>query len=149
MTKHNIDLAWQRKTPDFKYETYDRTHSITFEGGAKIQASSAPAYLGNADLANPEELLVAAVSSCFMLTFLAIAAKGGFIVDQYQDHATGLLDKNPEGKLAITQIELKPKIDFSGDKKPDAGTLQQMLQKSHAYCFITNSIKAEVKVSAR
>ncbi len=146
MTQHNIDLSWQRKTPDFKYETYDRTYTITFEGGEKIQASSAPAYLGNAGLTNPEELLVAAVSGCFMLTFLAIAAKGGFIVDQYQDHATGVLDKNADGKLAIIEIELKPKINFSGDKKPDAATLQQMLKKSHEYCFITNSVKAEVKI---
>ncbi len=148
MSEHRIDLSWQRNTSDFTYETYDRTHTVTFEGGSKIQTSSAATYLGNAALPNPEELLIAAVSSCFMLTFLAIAAKSKFIIDQYQDQATGILDKNPEGKLAITHIELNPKINFGGNKKPDDKTLQQMLQKSHAHCFITNSVKAEVKINS-
>ena len=146
MSAHKIDLSWRRETPDFKYETYDRTHNITFEGGVKIKTSSAPIYQGNAELPNPEELLIAAVSSCFMLTFLAIAAKAGFVIDQFHDHAIGTLDKNSTGKIAITQIELNPKIDFGGEKKPDDATLQQMLKKSHAYCFITNSVTAEVKI---
>ena len=75
MSEHRISLAWKRQTPDFAYDTYDRTHTVMFEGGQTIQASAAAAYLGKADYANPEELLAASLSSCHMLTFLAIAAK--------------------------------------------------------------------------
>src|SRR5579871_626379 len=117
MSEHKVYLSWERKTPDFKYETYDRTHTIKFEGGTTVQGSATPAYLGNAKLANPEEMLIAAVTSCMFLTFLAIAAKMGFIVESYDDEPVGILDKNDKGKFYISEITLRPKIVFGDNKK--------------------------------
>src|SRR5512134_3385223 len=112
MSEHRISLAWKRQTTDFTYDTYDRTHTVMFEGGQTIQTSAAPAYLGKAEYANPEELLAASLSSCHMLTFLAIAAKSRYIVDSYEDETTAILDKNAEGAMAVTKIVLRPKVFF-------------------------------------
>ncbi len=98
MSEHKISLEWKRGTEDFTYESYTRDHVLVFDGGVRVPASAAPAYRGNSAHVNPEEGLVAALSSCHMLTFLAVAAKKQFVVDQYSDHAVGLLEKKPEGK---------------------------------------------------
>jgi organic hydroperoxide reductase OsmC/OhrA len=145
MDKYQITLNWKRITPDFKYETYDRTHTITFDGGSQIQASAAPAHFGNPKLPNPEKMLIAAVSSCYMLTFLAVAGKQGFVVDSYNDKALGIMGKNDKGQTVVTEVILKPEIKYSG-KQPDAETLRKIHEKSHTHCFITNSVTAQVKV---
>ena len=111
-----------------------------------MQASAAPAYLGNPKLVDPEEAFVASLSSCHMLTFLAIAAKKKFVLDEYVDNAVGHMEKNAEGKMAITKVTLKPKITFSGDKKPTAEELDKMHHAAHDNCFIANSVKTEVTV---
>ena len=111
-----------------------------------MQASAAPAYLGNPKLVNPEEAFVASLSSCHMLTFLAIAAKKKFVLDEYVDEAAGHMEKNAEGKMAITKVTLKPKITFSGEKKPSADELDKMHHAAHENCFIASSVKTEVTV---
>lgn len=146
MSHHEIQLTWTRQTPDFQYDTYDRTHSLVFAGGQKIAASSAPEYLGRAENANPEEMLAASLASCHMLTFLAVAAKSRFVVDSYLDRAVAVLEKNEDGRLAVTEIILNPKIQFSGEKVPDAEQLKALHDKAHRNCFIGNSIKARVTV---
>jgi OsmC-like protein len=73
----------ERETDSFSYESYNRDHVVIFEGGVRVPASAAPAYRGNASHVNPEEALVAALSSCHMLTFLAAAAKKQFVVERY------------------------------------------------------------------
>lgn len=146
MSEHRITLNWQRKTPDFNYKTYDRTHSVEFSGGSTMHVTAAPEYLGNPEIANPEELLVAALSSCHMLTFLAISAYKGIVIDKYVDNAVGVLGKNEQGKMAVTEVVLKPVITFSGDKQPDAATLHQLHEKAHTECFIANSVKTVVRV---
>ena len=91
MSEHKVGLEWKRESERFTYDTYNRDHVVTFEGGARVSVSAAPAYRGNPALVNPEEGLVAALSSCHMLTFLAVAAKKRFNVDRYSDHAVGFL----------------------------------------------------------
>lgn len=145
MSQHRIELTWKRKTPDFSYETYDRTHEIKFEGGSKMAASSAPEYLGKRELANPEEMLVAALSSCHMLTFLAIAAKSRLTLESYEDRASGTLEKGSDGKLWVTKVVLRPKVSFSG-AVPSAQKVKDMHDKSHHHCFIASSVKTEVSV---
>jgi organic hydroperoxide reductase OsmC/OhrA len=81
-----------------------------------------------------------------MLTFLAVAAKRGFVVDRYEDPAVGFLEKNAQGKLAITRVELSPRIGFAGERLPDAETLRRMHDEAHHGCFIANSISTEVSV---
>lgn len=144
MSEHRIELKWAKTTPDFQYETYDRTHQVRFSGGIECRASSAPEYLGNKDLTNPEELLVAAVSSCHMLTFLAVAAKSKLTLETYEDQAVGYLEKDDSGKVWVKKIVLKPKTKFSGANPPDPEKLKSLHDKAHHNCFIANSIKTEV-----
>ena len=149
MSEHNAALRWSRHGRDFRYETFSRDHELTFENGQKTLASSAPAFLGNPEALNPETLLVGSLSSCHMLTFLAICAKRGYVVDHYDDAASGLLDKNAEGRMAITRITLRPKVVFSGDKQPTAEELAKLHERAHANCFIGSSIRADVAVEPR
>ena len=145
MSEHNIILSWQRATADFSYKTYNRTHTVKFSGGSQVEVTAAPEYLGDPSITNPEELLVAALSSCHMLTFLAIAATKGLVIDNYIDNAVGMLGKNAEGRMAITRVVLRPEITFSGNM-PDAATLNAIHDKAHVNCFIANSVNFEVVV---
>lgn len=146
MSTHTATITWKRTTDDFAFENYNREHQWAFPNGQSLRASSAPEYLGDADCVDPEEGLVASLSSCHMLTFLAIAAKKRYTVDSYVDNPTALLDKNEEGAMAITRIELHPVVRFSGDKLPDAEELDRIHASAHKHCFIANSIRAEVVV---
>jgi organic hydroperoxide reductase OsmC/OhrA len=121
---------------------------LVFEGGARIPASAAPAYRGNPAHVNPEEGLVAALSSCHMLTFLAIAAKKHFVVDRYSDHAIGFLEKNQHGKLAITRVILRPLVVFGGTTPPTPKQIAALHEGAHNECFIANSVTTEVTVEA-
>ncbi|GIX37761.1 MAG: redox protein OsmC [Silanimonas sp.] len=146
MSEHTATLAWTRGDTAFTYETYSRDHRLVFENGLETLASSAPAYAGNPKALNPETLLVGALASCHMLTFLAVCAKRGYVVDRYEDSASGRLDKNAEGRMAITHITLRPKVAFSGEKQPTAEELERLHERAHANCFIANSVQAEVEV---
>jgi organic hydroperoxide reductase OsmC/OhrA len=145
-SKHEARLSWRRSTPTFTSDTYSRDHVVTFGGGSSLPSSAAPEYRGTAALANPEEMLVAALSSCHMLTFFAIAARDGFVVDSYDDAAEGVLDKNADGRLAVTRVVLRPRIVFGGETQPDAARIAKMHQAAHRGCFIANSVKTEVVV---
>jgi organic hydroperoxide reductase OsmC/OhrA len=146
MSEHKIALTWERGDKPFEYQKYSRDHTWKFEGGHEMQASAAPVYLGNPKLVNPEEAFVASLSSCQMLTFLALAAKKKFVLDEYVDEAVGVMEKNAEGKLAITRVTLKQRLKFSGDKQPTAQELEELNHAAHDQCFIANSVKTEVKV---
>jgi len=146
MSEHTARLSWSRHGHDFTYEAYSRDHTLEFENGQRCLASSAPAFVGNPDALNPETLLVGSLSSCHMLTFLAVCAKRGYVVEEYEDAASGLLDKNAEGKMTITRITLRPKVQFSGSKQPDTVELAKLHERAHANCFIGSTIRAEVVV---
>jgi len=146
MSEHKATIVWNREGKDFAYKTYSRDHVWRFENGVEVPASAAPAYLGNPERVDPEGALVAALSSCHMLTFLAVAAHKGFVVDSYEDHAVGMLEKNVQGKLAITRVELRPKIAFSGPKTPSAADMEWLHDKAHRECFIASSVTTEVRV---
>ena len=98
---------------------------------------------------NPEEGLVAALSSCHMLVFLAIAAKRKLALDTYSDDAVGVLEKNADGKLAITRVTLRPRIVWSAGVAVSAEDLAKMHHDAHEGCFIANSVKTEVSVAAQ
>lgn len=146
MSEHKITLEWKRETESFSYESYNRDHVLVFEGGMRIPASAAPAYRGNPAHVNPEETLVAALSSCHMLTFLAVAAKKRFVVDRYSDRAVGFLEKNQKGKLAITRVVLHPQVAFGGPNLPTPEQLAELHERAHAECFVANSVTTEVTV---
>ena len=149
MSEYKITLTWKRGDKPFEYQKYSRDHTWKFEGGHEMEASAAPAYLGNPRLVDPEEAFVASLSSCQMLTFLAVAAKKRFVLDEYADEAVGLMEKNSEGRLAITRVTLRPRLKFSGDKQPTPEEIEEMNHAAHEQCFIANSVKTEIKLETR
>lgn len=147
MSEHTAIVSWKRQTESFDLKHYNRAHEWDFTHGNVVSASAAPNYQGDVDRVDPEQAFVAALSSCHMLTFLAIASQQKFTIDYYEDHAVGILGKNSQGKMAITLVKLSPKIVFSGDKQPDAQTLHQLHEKAHQNCFIANSVNCQVDVA--
>ncbi len=126
MSEHKATIKWARNGADFGYRNYSRDHVWRFDNGVETPASAAPAYLGNPQRVDPEAAFVAALSSCHMLTFLALASNKGFVVDSYEDCAVGRLEKNADGRLAITHVELRPSIIFGGDKQPTPADLDRL-----------------------
>jgi organic hydroperoxide reductase OsmC/OhrA len=147
MSEYKAKITWATTGESFTYETYSRAHAITFGSGTEITASSAPEYKGHADQVNPEEQLIGAISSCHMLTFLAIAAKKSLEVIRYKDEASCYLEKDETGGLSVTRAVLRPEIAFA-DKAPDAETLTRMHESAHRNCFIARSLKTKVTVEA-
>ena len=149
MSEHTATIEWCRETPDFAYETYNRDHDWSFDAGITVRASANPAYLGSENCVDPEEAFVASLSSCHMLTFLAVAARRKYVVDNYHDEAVGVLAKDAGGRLAITRVALRPVISFGGEKVPGAEELRELHDQAHHACFIANSVKTEVVVEPR
>ena len=146
MSTHTATIRWSRTTDEFHYDTYNREHHWVFPSGQTVNASAAPDYLGSDACVDPEEAFAAALSSCHMLTFLAIAAKKRYTVDSYEDTALAILDKNVDGALAVTRVELRPSVTFSGTRLPSPEEIDAIHEKAHQRCFIANSVKAEVVV---
>jgi organic hydroperoxide reductase OsmC/OhrA len=145
VSEHIVDVSWSRGEHEFSYPSYSRDHTWTFDGGEIVKASANPAFLGSDAAVDPEEAFVASLSSCHMLTFLAIAAKKRLVVDSYDDHAVGVMAKNADGRLAITEVTLAPRIVFAG-QAPDDATLETMHHLSHQECFIANSVTTKITV---
>jgi organic hydroperoxide reductase OsmC/OhrA len=147
MSFHPASVCWHRQPHPTSEGTYRRDHAITFENGLVANNSAAKDFLGNAEALNPETLLVGALASCHMLTFLAVAEKRGFPVERYEDAAVGELGKNAEGRMAITRVTLKPRITFVDGKVPGDDELAKLHERAHANCFIANSVKADVVIA--
>ncbi len=148
MSDHFAEVQWRFAAHQEDATSYTRDHTVTLENGQVIANSAAPAFLGNASMANPETLLLAALASCHMLTFLAIANKRGFQISHYQDKAEGTLGKNAEGRMAITHCTLRPKIEFIGTRQPTSEELQKLHESSHHNCFIANSLSVKVDIAS-
>lgn len=148
MSEHKAVLHWERGEGGFGYEEYSRTHELTMGGGAPIRASAAQAFRGDPALTNPEDLLVGALSSCHMLTFLAICARKNLVVDAYDDDASGWLERPAGAPMHVTRVTLRPRVRFAG-APPDAATLAALHEQAHRGCFIASSVKTDVKVEPR
>lgn len=148
MSEHTISLLWKNKTQQLDYKTYSRDHTWTFENGQVINASAAPAFFGNHDCVDPEQALVAALSGCHMLTFLAIAAKKKLVVLEYQDKAIGFLEKNENGKLSINRAELHPRVVFL-ENSPTLEQIKQIHELAHQECFIAQSLRTHVEIHVK
>jgi organic hydroperoxide reductase OsmC/OhrA len=149
MSEYHVTVAWQRASKDFTYESYNRNHVWRVGKNTEIEVSAAPEYRGDGERLDPEEALVASLSSCHMLTFLAIAARKRFGVESYEDEAVGHLTKNAEGKLWVSQVTLRPRIRFMEGITVSREQLDLMHHHSHKECFIANSVKTEVTVEPR
>jgi organic hydroperoxide reductase OsmC/OhrA len=146
MSEHTVSLEWSRDTPDFMYDTYSRSHTISFGTVGKVCGSAAPEFHGDPRCLDPEQAFVMALASCHMLTFLAIACKKGFIVDRYTDKASGELGKNAIGKMAMIKVELRPEVVFGGTMVPTDEEFSMLHDRAHSGCIIANSIASCVKV---
>ena len=151
MYKYTAQVSWLR-AEDEKYldNKYSRAHEWHFDGGITIPASSSPhivpiPYSAEKNV-DPEEAFVAALSSCHMLFFLSIAAKYSFIVDSYIDNAIGVMDKNAEGQLTMTNAILSPAIEFLGENQPSQEQVEMIHHASHEQCFIANSVKTDITI---
>jgi organic hydroperoxide reductase OsmC/OhrA len=150
MSEYTAAVKWSKQDSEpFLDNKYSRAHTWEFDGGAVIPASSAPSVipvpLSVVENVDPEEGFIASVSSCHMLWFLFLAANKKYVVKNYHDDAVGVLAKNDEGKQAITEITLRPKVTFEGDQ-PSQEELEAMHHTAHEKCFISNSVKSTVKV---
>ena len=125
MSEHKVTLKWERGGAEFSYQKYPRDHTWSFDGGHTMVATAAPAYLGNPANVDPEEAFVAALSSCHMLTFLAIACKQKFVLDSYEDAAVGHMEKNADGKMAITRVRAPPEDHMERGSKTQCGRARQ------------------------
>lgn len=150
MHKYEVTVAWQRGGQAFTDNRYSRAHEWIFDGGVRVPASSSPSIvplpMSDASRVDPEEALVAAASSCHMLFFLSFAARRGFVIDAYEDQAYGVMGRNADGRHAMTRIVLRPKIAFSGERRPTADELNAMHHESHEECFIANSLSTDIVV---
>ena len=146
MSEHTALIRWQNSGTTMEYDSYPRDHRWEFPGGPTVPGSAAESYGGGKGCIDPEEGLVASVSACHMLTFLAVAAKKKMVVVSYTDQPVGHLDKNAEGRIAVTRIELHPVVQFGAGTEVSAEDLHRLHDSAHRNCFIANSIKAEVTV---
>ena len=144
MAEHHIALNWERGDAPFTYDAYPRNHAITFKSGAPVIFSASPSYKGDPSKGDPEDMLLAALSSCHMLSFLAIAAKGKVTEDSYQDDPVAFLENNG-GKWWLARVILQPKVKSDAD----AAQLAEIHHLAHEACFIANSVKTVVTVEAR
>lgn len=134
-------LYWDGSTAA-GYDAYDRTHSVEVPPAAlELVLSSDPAFGGDAQLANPEQLLLAAASSCQLLSFLAIAARSRVDVLAYHDDADAVMPED-ETPTRITRITLRPRITVAAGADPDR--IRRIVERAHDGCFIANTLNAEV-----
>jgi organic hydroperoxide reductase OsmC/OhrA len=151
MSTYTAAVRWRRKSEErFLDGRYSRAHQWAFDGGAVVPASSSPHVVrvpfSDPAGVDPEEALVASLSSCHMLFVLDFAKQAGFVVDSYDDDAEGLMEKGADGRVAMTLVTLKPRIVFSGDKRPRRADIDALHHKAHDACYIANSVKTEIRV---
>jgi organic hydroperoxide reductase OsmC/OhrA len=153
MSTYTASTHWQRGAQPFLDKRYSRQHRWSFDCGLEIPGSSSPSVvpvpMSNPACVDPEEAFVASLSSCHLLSFLSVAASAGYLVDAYEDHALGHLERNAEGKLAMTRVTLMPHVTFSGEKVPSAAQLQALHHAAHEACFIASSVRTEVSCEPR
>ncbi len=150
MATYTADVSWTLKSgEDFLKGRFSRGHTVSFDGGIAVPASASPHVVGKWAVeaaVDPEEMLVAALSDCHMLSFLHVAQLAGFTIAAYHDRAEGTMEEIAPGKRAITKVVLHPQIEWTG-AAPDEATLDHMHHEAHEVCFIASSVKTEVSVA--
>jgi organic hydroperoxide reductase OsmC/OhrA len=148
MKRFEATLAWQRGDQAFTDQRYSRAHRWRFDGGQDVLASASPQHvplpMSDAAGIDPEEALVAAISSCHMLSFLYVAARRGVAVDRYEDDAEGTMSHNAEGRLAITRVTLRPRVTYA--TPPGAELEASLHHDAHETCYIANSVRTEIVI---
>ena len=150
VSSYTATIRWTANPDEaFTKGQYSRAHEWAFDGGAVVPASASPhivpAPWSDAAGVDPEEAFVAALSSCHMLFFLDFAKRAGFAILSYIDEAEGVMEKNADGRIAITKVTLHPRVEWDGDA-PDDAALADLHHNAHEACFIANSVTTEVTI---
>ncbi|HVU94539.1 MAG TPA: OsmC family protein [Puia sp.] len=125
------------------YRAYDRDHVLTAGGKPEISASSDPSFRGNPQRYNPEELLVASLSSCHLLWYLHLCAVNGVVVVAYEDSAAGVMQEAESGSGRFSEVVLRPVVTVK-----EAGMREKAMALHHEanqFCFIANSVNFPVR----
>ena len=147
MSELSITSHWQRAEPALRPGEFSSAHTVRYNEQTQVPVDAAPDWGGDPAKTNPEQALAAAVSSCHMMTFLALAAKAGWPVASFEDRAVAHLGKGPGGRTAVTRIDLHPVVRFDDGFSVDAAELEKMHDRAHRYCFIANSLADSVEIS--
>lgn len=151
MKRHNygIRLDWTGNSGEGTgtYRGYRRDHTIAVAGKPPLAGSSDPAFRGDPSRYNPEELLVASLSACHMLSYLHVCAVNGVVVTGYRDDAAGTMEETADGGGAFTDVTLHPTVTITADS--DAAKAKSLHEEAHDLCFIANSVKFPVRHEAR
>jgi organic hydroperoxide reductase OsmC/OhrA len=136
---YSLEIEWTGNTGNGtkNYKTYERSHELRKENKVDIGLSSDPAFRGDNTKYNPEELLVASVSSCHMLWYLHLCSVEGINVLAYVDAPEGIMVENIDGSGKFTEITLKPKIKLENEEMKEKAI--ELHKKAHQFCFIANS----------
>jgi organic hydroperoxide reductase OsmC/OhrA len=142
---YRATLTWEGTTAA-GYDHYDRTHRVTVPPAPDaLMLSSDPAFRGDPEKANPEQLLLAAASSCQLLSFLARAARSRIDVLAYEDEADAVMPED-DPPVRITQITLRPRITVGPEANVDR--VYRLVEKAHGDCFVANTLNAEMRIEA-
>ena len=147
MSDLSIQLHWNRATPVLQPGAYSNAHVVQYGTQHDLPVDSAPDWGGDPANTNPEQALASALSSCHMMTFLALCAKAGWPVASYHDHAVAHLGKNPKGQMSVTRIDLHPVVRFDTGFQVSDDELAQMQDRAHRYCFIANTLADSVEIN--
>lgn len=149
MSDLSIELHWQRAEPALQPGKFSNEHTVLFNSSYDVKVDAAPDWGGDAANTNPEQALASALSSCHMMTFLALAAKSGWPVASYHDYAEAHLGKNPKGLMSVTRIDLHPVVRFDTGFSVDDAKMAEMQDRAHRYCFIANTLADSVEINIR
>jgi organic hydroperoxide reductase OsmC/OhrA len=130
------------------YKSYSRDYSINAAGKHSIQGSSDPAFLGDRCRYNPEELLVASLSSCHMLWYLHLCAVNGVTLLAYSDAATGVMEEGGDGSGEFTRVDLQPVVTVASSSDATSKAIA-LHEEAHARCFLARSVRFPVKIAPR
>jgi len=139
-----VTVQWtgSKGTGTSGYRDYERAHEIAAEGKPAIAASSDPAFRGDRMRWNPEELLLAALSSCHQLAYLHLCVVAGIVVTEYVDHAEGWMRETPDGGGHFTRVMLRPRVTIAAG---DAAKAKELHHEAHGLCFIARSVNFPVE----
>lgn len=138
----HIDWTGATAGPTADYKSYSRNYDIAIEGRPVIAGSADPAFLGTDDRYNPEDLLVASLSACHLLSYLAVCARKKISVTQYHDTAWGKMELK-EGAYRFTEVILRPIMTIATDNDKDVAL--RLHEDAHKVCFIANSVNFPVR----
>jgi organic hydroperoxide reductase OsmC/OhrA len=142
---YSVTVTWtgNNGTGTSGYRDYERAHDIHILGKPVIHGSADPAFRGDPARYNPEEMLVASLSTCHMLWYLHLCSAEGIVVQAYQDVAEGVMIEDVDGGGRFKEVVLQPEITLApGADKALAASLHEA---AHARCFIANSVNFPVR----